>query len=305
VLLLVACDDPPSDREIGVAAYVEGNPVYVDELEHYLDANLVDQDPGEGTSREVIDQVKSRLLDALIEERLLYREAERRGIRVSPLELEAYLDVLSEADDDDEETRHRVEAEARRRLMAQKLQERMILERPELTDEEVATYAADHRDALLPAEPLELRALQLPSMKRARRVYGEIKRKRMTFNEAALTYEPSPGQALPTRMSWDSLPDELRETLRKLKPGQVSEPLELHGEIYLFQVGKWLSDPGDQEEELLRRARRELETVRNRDTLDTLLRELRDRAEIRIKTSNLSFEYVPVEGDSAASYVES
>ena len=38
---LTACDDPPSDSAIGVAAYVAGQPVYIDEVRYYLESNLV------------------------------------------------------------------------------------------------------------------------------------------------------------------------------------------------------------------------------------------------------------------------
>jgi hypothetical protein len=201
--------------------------------------------------------------------------------------------------------RRRRQIEAHQRLMVQKLQERMIRDRPTLTDDEIATYAVDHRERLLPAKPLEMRALQMASMKQAKRVHREIRRKRMTFNEAALAYEPSPGQALPTRMSWESLPGDLRETLQQLNPGQVSKPLELHNEIYLFQVGKWLSDPADHDDELLRRARRELEGEHNRNILDALLRDLRNQAEVRIKKSSLTFTYVPRGEDQTAARIES
>ncbi|HXV76395.1 MAG TPA: peptidylprolyl isomerase [Candidatus Polarisedimenticolaceae bacterium] len=304
--VVVGCDDPPSDPAIGVAAYVEGSPVYVDEVEHYLDSNLVMDETMEDLAPGILDEIKSRLFDAMLEERMLLAEAGRRGIEVGPLEVTAYLELETSIDDEeDTDSRHLRQTEARQRLMVQKLQETIIRERPPLTDDEVATYAVDHRKTLLPAEPVELRALQLGSLKQADRIYKEIRRKRMTFNEATLAYERSPGQALPTRMSWESLPDELRATLEELKPGQVSKPLELHGEIYLFHVGKWLSDPADHDAELLLRARSRLESERNRNSLDALMDDLRNRANIRIKKSNLSFDYVPAEGDPIARWVDS
>jgi len=288
----IACEDPPTDPRLRPAAFIGEQPVYVSDVVKYFESNLIDNDAGYGLPPEAIDQVKSRLFDALLEERMLYAEAESRKIRVTDLEVETYLDMGGGEEPDDAELRAWREIEARQRLMVQKLQEQVIREQLPPTDHEVADYAAEHGDSLLPAQPLELRALQLESLSQAKRVHRDIRRKRITFNEAALVHDPSPGQALPLQMSWDSLSSELREALKDLKPGQISEPMELHGSIYLFQVGAWLKDPEDQDVELLRRARSELESIRRRDALETLVGTLRERSGVRIKTENLPFVYV-------------
>ena len=72
--------------------------------------------------------------------------------------------------------------------------------------------------------------------------------------------------------------------MKDLKPGQVSKPLELQGSIYLFQVGAWLKDPEDQNEELLERARQELESIRRREAVESLVQSLRDRTGSRSAT---------------------
>jgi hypothetical protein len=289
-----ACDEPPSDPRLTVVAYVDNEPVYLSELQQYFKSNLVADDTNDDLPPGTMDEIKSRLFDALIEERMLFGEAQRREIQVSDLEIETYLDLGAGESPDDTDDRAWRQLEARQRLMVQKLQEQVVRAQRAPTDDEVAAYTEQHREQLLPSQPLELRALQLRSMKEAERVHREIRRKRMTFNEAALAYEPSPGQAVPQRMSWDSLSDELREALEKLKPGQVSRPIELHGSIYLFQVGKWMADPADEDAELIRQARLELESLRRREALDHLLDELRERSNLRIKSGSLSFSYAPI-----------
>jgi len=297
----VACKDAPTDPRLLPAALVGGEPVYLSDVEKYFESNLIEGDSTYRLPPEAMDQVKSRLLDALVEERLLYAEAERREIQVTDREVQAYLEMGAVEASDDPEQRAAQEVEARQRLMVQKLQEQVIREQDPPSEDEVADYAAEHADRLLPAQPLELRALQLESLSQAKRVHNDIRRKRITFNEAALVHDPSPGQALPLQMSWDSLSSELRDALKDLKPGQISEPQELHGGVYLFQVGTWLKDPADQDVELLRRARLELESIRRRDTLDTLVASLREQSDVRIKTENLPFVYTPddLEGPDA------
>jgi hypothetical protein len=291
----IACEEPPSDPRLRPAAFVGGQPVYVSDVVKYFESNLIEDDASYGLPPEAMDQVRSRLFDALLEERILYAEAERREIRVTDLEVETYLGMGGGEAPDDAELRAWREIEARQRLMVEKLQEQVIRQQSSPTDDEVTDYAVEHGDRLLPAQPLELRALQLESLTQAKRVHRDIRRKRITFNEAALVHDPSPGQALPLQMSWDSLSSELREALKDLKSGQISEPMELHGSIYLFQVGTWLKDPEDQDVELLRRARLELESIRRRDALETLVESLRTESGVRIKTENLPFVYIPAD----------
>jgi hypothetical protein len=293
----IACQGSPTDPHLHAVAQVGEQPVYIGDVEKYFEANLIEGDATYGLPSEEMDQVKSRLFDALIEERMLYIEAERRQIQVTDLEVETYLDMGGGEAPDDPDLHARRETEARQRLMVQKLQERVIRELDPPTDAEVADYASENGDRLLPAQPLELRALQLDSLSQAKRVRRDILRKRITFNEAALVHDPSPGQALPLQMSWDSLSSELREALKDMKPGQISEPLELHGSIYLFQVGTWLKEPADQDVELLRRARLELESIRRRDRLDALVTSLREQSGVRIKAENLPFAYAPADRD--------
>jgi hypothetical protein len=298
LLLLVgaiACKDSPTDPHQRPAALVGGRTVYLSDVEKYFQSNLIDDDSSYDLPPQATDRVKSRLLDALVEESMLYVEAERREIHVTDREVEAYLDMGGGEAPDDPEQRASQEIEARQRLMVQKLQEQVIHEQDPPSEREVADYAAEHGDRLLPAQPLELRALQLESLEQAKRIHNDIRRKRITFNEAALVHDPSPGQALPLQMSGDSLSSELREALKDLKPGQISEPLELHGSIYLFQVGTWLKDPADQDVELLRRAELELESIRRRDALDALVESLRKQSDVRIKTENLPFTYIPTD----------
>jgi hypothetical protein len=295
----IACQGSPTDPRLRAAAEVAGQPIYVSDVEKYFEANLIEGDSTYGLQPEEMDRVKSRLFDGLIEERILYREAERRKIQVTDLEVETYLDMGAGEASDDPEVQAQRESEARQRLMVQKLQEQVIREQDPPTEDEVVDYAAENGDRLLPAQPVELRALQLESLSQAKRVYRDIRRKRITFNEAALVHDPSPGQALPLQRSWDSLSSELREALKDLKPGQISEPLELHGSIYLFQVGTWLKDPADQDVELLRRAKLELESIRRRQALNELVASLHEQSRVRIKVDNLPFAYTPADSDGS------
>ena len=113
-----------------------------------------------------------------------------------------------------------------------------------------------------------------------------------TFVEAVLTYETDPGQGVPLELSWETLSAELRDALRPLRPGEVSRPVDFHGDTYLFQLESWLIDPAAHDADLTDRARDELEHERRRAGLEGLLRRLRRAMPLRIDEKRLPFSYV-------------
>ena len=89
------------------------------------------------------DRVKSRLLDALLDEHVLLREALRREIDVSRYEIDAFLRDVRAAEADrpaGRDARERVE----RLLRIHKLQEEMLRALPAMTTEEGLAYLAEH-----------------------------------------------------------------------------------------------------------------------------------------------------------------
>ena len=312
LVALVACNSQPGDPALRAVAHVGQQPLTLQEFEHYLEGNMIDDLQGQGTTNDELDEIKSRLLDAFVEERVLVAEAGRRGITVSDDEVALYLGVgalehgdtarssepaTGEPDAGDEDNLDPVGLkevdEAVRRLTIHKLHENVLGELPPIEAEEVERYLEENGDRLQPARQLELRALMLDSLKSAESVYQEIRRKRITFDEAVVKYEKVPGQSLPQRFSWDGLSDEMRQAVDGLKAGRVSRPVELHGLAYLFLVNSWLEDRAQSDNELRDRARRELEAARRAGAYARLLEEARRNAPSRLNTRNLAFRYLP------------
>lgn len=257
ILLAVACRDKSSDPAEIVVARIDSQALSLTELQTYFDANLLaDEAAGELSSVE-LDRVKSRLFDAFVDERVLMAEAEKRGRQPSQLEAEAYAH-----------------------------------EPP--TDSEIREYIEKHRERLRPRRELELTSLMLATMEQAETVYNQIRRRRMTFNEAVARYEANPGQTLPMRVAWDSLTEDLRQALDGLKPGRVTRPVEVHGEAYLFRLESLPREVATTEDaSLMDWAARELEADRRRMAFDDMLVELRARSRVRLNLRNLPFRYVP------------
>jgi parvulin-like peptidyl-prolyl isomerase len=314
LVALAACNRQPVDPARRPVAYVGRQPLTLHELEVYLEDNILDDLEGQGSTNDELDEIKSRLLDALIEERMLVAEAERRGVTVSDDEVALYLGVgalefgaaaesaepvdgESGADTDADDTPGAVGmddvSEAVRRLTIHKLHDRMLGELAPIEAAEVDVYVETHRERLKPPRQLELRALMLDSMASAEKVYKEIRRKRSTFDEAVVRYEEVPGRSLPQRISWDGLSDEVRQAVEGLEAGRISKPVELHDTAYLFLVTSWLEDREQSDNELRDRARRELEAAQRAEAFAQLLADAGRNAPSRLNVGNLPFRYVP------------
>jgi len=291
LVFVMGCEGQFGRGERDVVAWVGDEPIRRVEFEAYLADNLLAIEEGEPVG-DADGAVKSRLLDALIDQRLLLLEAARTRIDVTDIEIAVYAGEGDEGSGHAAPTRE-AEIQAHQRLMIEKLQEHMVGGLAVPTEEEVDAWATSQRERLLPGRPMELRALQLRSLEVARSVREEIRRGRVTFDEAIVAHEPSPGQTVSTRVSWDRLPPEVLGAIEKLEVGAISGPVELHGSVFLFEVGLRLEDPRALAAELRRIARTDLEQRRRQEALGNLLKELRGKSEIRIRSTNLQFPYVP------------
>jgi len=276
---------PPS------VAAIDGEPVTLAELELYLDAHLLTEGELQPTSAAQADQIKSRLFDALIEERLLLAEAEREEVPVTDLEIEASLDLQ---ESEDAAVPDALWKEARRRLMIQKLQEQTTLGQPPISDEDVTAYLEQNRERWTPARRVRMRSLRSSTAEDAERIYQNIRRRRTTFDEAVVA-QGNPDLAVPVELNWESLSEEIRTALDGLKPGQVSRPVAHSGAHFLFQLEAWLNEPHAIEVELLAQARQALEDRRRQRIYEGLIEQLRETADIELKLRDLPFDYVPRE----------
>ncbi len=291
-LLLISCTAAVAPEDS--VARVGETSVSLAELELYFSLNLLTDNDTEPKDPNGLNRVKSRLLDSLVDEKTLVAEAERRGLEVSDFEIEAY--VGSDVENGRDGPALVLEWQrvlARQRLLVQKLQDSMARQLPQPPDEEVRSYIEQSGGRLAPQKRVRLRALRFDLPEDAEKVSTRIDRGETSFAEAVVTYETGPGQGVLLELSWDNSFDDLRDALGGLKPGEVSRPVDFHGETFLFQLEAWLTGPSEMDEELTNRARGELERERRRQAEEKLLRELRERTAVEIHRNRLPFRYLP------------
>jgi peptidyl-prolyl cis-trans isomerase SurA len=282
---------------VSAVAHVGDAPVLREELDLYLALNLPAADEDGPFDPSETNRVKSRLLDALLDEKTLVMEAERRGLEVDGAEITAYLEsYAADGGTAPEPMRDRYRHLVRQRLLIHKLEEATLERVAPPSDEEVRQFIAQSRGQLSPEQRLRLRALRFDSPDHAVQAAARIQSGRMSFADAVMTYESDPGQGVLLEFAWKSLPDDLHDALDGLEPGEVSRPVEFHDDTFLFQLDSWVTEPAEMERDLVRRARIELERQRRRSAGDRLLRQLRLRAPVRIHEKRLPFRYLPEPG---------
>jgi len=289
-----------SDANGRIVAEIDGHFVTVSQVQDYLEVVLAmgegdEIEEAEPVSRTDLDRIKSRLFDGFLDEEVLLFEAERRGVRVEPWEVEVYLGrETQEGDEPAEPVSHddlgfRI---ARRNLMIQKLRGAVVGAEVRVTDGEIDAYLEHHRSKMLPDDHLIVRRLALGGKKEANDVRREIIEKSMPFDEAAAIFGSEPHQGRPEQIELDALPEVMRKAVEKLKPGQVSRPVEFGDAYHLLMLEAWPAKMELDDGQLRERAAAELRRIHSAEISDRLLARLRDEIKVRIYPEHLPFGYV-------------
>ncbi len=276
-----------------VVARVDGKPIKVHEVEAYVAANLLDEPDEPPMPAEDLDRVKSRLFDALLDECMLYAEAGRRGIEVSDAEVDAFLGRGAEGGASGAAPDAAQRAMARRSIAVQKLLESSILEDSDITDADVDAFLASRTQKTGDRRVLEIRSLMFEDPERAAKVYADLRRKRMTFDEAVAAYEPTPGQTTTLEVALGDLPEEVQRAVQGLEDGGVSAPTAVHGITYLFRVDRWVAAEGEDRGDVREWARYQILRRRSEEASASLLDALRRKVRSEVELDHLPFRYFP------------
>ncbi|HEX5042535.1 MAG TPA: hypothetical protein VFV75_06490 [Candidatus Polarisedimenticolaceae bacterium] len=234
------------------------------------------------------DRVCSRLLDVLLEERLLAEEARRRGVTVSEADVRAYLaDLPPGAAVADPER-------ARRHIAARKLQDALLRAVGPPSEGEVELLAGRLRqEAETAGASVVVRALRLGSEQEAADVERRVQTGETTFERESAARDP--GAAAPLQVSLGRLPPEVGQAVTPLQPGQITAPVKLHAGVYLFQLVS-RDARGDAGRDFGAEARQELLRRRGEMALRALLGRLRRDHPVRLHRERLGFRYVDEAG---------
>ena len=274
---------------------INGTTLTHGELETYLAMNLAGVEELENNGEDEAGQgdlVRSRLLDTWIDERLVLFEAAERQLTIDDEHLDEHLD--DPAYESGEGDRPSQRSYLRNRLLIEIVQSQVLHDVAPPSSEETLAWLEENPSMSLAGKQVRLRSLRFDSAEDAQRVHRNLRRNRLTFNEAVLQNTDDESQGAPTIVDWSTFPPEVRRALEELRRGWSSVPVDLGGSTYLFQVVEWIEPDIDAQVEA---SRAEMVAAARRAAWNEFVAGLRVSADIRVVHKNLPFRYVSDESE--------
>lgn len=228
-----------------VAAVVNGQIITLYDLDRELapylaqigGAALREQD------RQQLAAMRRKLLDRLVDDILLLREAERLGFQVTDTEVESHIRQFRQSNSMTEEdlarqlrkenlTRDEYKKSIRESMLRHRVLSYMVRRKVLVTDEEIGRYYAEHLGEYATPREVELGLILLPQGEDAHSLWQRLSSGEITFAEAARKHSKGPGAGnggTIGKLKWSEISSEWRAALEQVQPGEVTEPFAING----------------------------------------------------------------------------
>jgi parvulin-like peptidyl-prolyl isomerase len=133
--------------------------------------------------------------------------------------------------------------DARRRVLAQIYETTVLMPEVHVDDAEIERELAASRPADR-GERVTFRQLLVDSRVKAEAALERLKRGRETFQDVAGQLSQAPDRGATQTRSLTQLPEPAARVLKKLRPGELSRPVEIEGSYYLFRLEDRRPSPG-------------------------------------------------------------
>ncbi len=247
-VILSGCDrkgeSASSHQDPDVVLRVNGRKVTIEQYRAALKRLLP-----EGTTNigpEELKALKRNLIEQLIEEELILREAERLGIKVSDSEVRAEVRTIKrgyakKAFNDAIVARYgnmeKWRDEIRKKLLIRKVVDRVINSRIKGSEEEAKAYYEENIDDYVVPEQVRARMILVKTEDEAREVLKRLKKEDFAkvAREVSISPEAQNGGDLGF-FSRGEMPKEFEDVVFKLKKGQISGIVQTPYGYHIFKV---------------------------------------------------------------------
>ena len=233
---------PVSATEIvdKVAAVVDGQIITLYDLDKEL-APFLAQMGGRALKeqdRQQLAAMRRKLLDRLVDDILLLKEAERLGFQVTDAEVETHIRQFRQSNNMTEEdlarqlrrenlTRDEYKRSIRESMLRHRVLSYMVRRKVLVTDEEIGRYYAEHMGEYSMSKEVELGLILLPRSEDAQALGQQLRKGEIAFADAARQYSRGPGASSGGnigKLKWSEIAPEWRAALELVQPGDVTEP---------------------------------------------------------------------------------
>ena len=275
-----------------VVATVGGDPIAIKAFERYLTDNAGD---AEDENAEQANAIKSRLLDQMIEEQLLLRQTKGLSVTVSESEIDDYLTQIGVTEGEAEvaggEGKEAFREKVRQSVIIQKVKDKAVLSKVEVTPGEVEDYLKKQPEAARVPRSVVLRQILIDDRSLADRLSAQLARDPSRFEALAREKSVAPDKGQARTYTEEELPVELRESLFRLEPGQVSQVLENAGTYLIFQLVRKMEAKDADLDEVRHRVQLELFRKKGEQALERYIADLKKDTEIHVNRAVLPFAY--------------
>ena len=278
--------------EAQTVATVGGDPIPMKAFERYLTDNAGD---AEDENAEQANAIKSRLLDQMIEEQLLLRQSKGLSVTVSESEIDDYLNQIGVTEGEAEvaggDGKEAFREKVRQSVILQKVKDKAVLSKVEVTPGEVEDYLKRQPEAARVPRSVVLRQILIDDRSLADRLAAQLARDSSRFEALARENSVAPDKGQARTYTDEELPVELRESVFKLEPGQVSPVLENAGAYLIFQLVRKMESKDADLDDVRHRVQLELFRKKGEQALERYIADLKKDTEIHVNRAVLPFEY--------------
>lgn len=278
-----------------VAATVNGVAISLESVERLEAIMPGPEGPEPGAlSEEERSRSRSLALQRLINEELLYQEAVARGIDVDKEEVHQVIRKVKDSMPTSEfsqlvvahlAVKDEIYKTIERDLMIQRLFQEEVLERSEVSEEEVESFYRQQQEYFRKGPEVRLQQIIVPPEPVKAREIAARARAGEDFSSLARTYSVGPGREKGGDFGWrtvEHLPAALREALEEAREGQTVGPLPNPSGFLIAKVLQKRPSRTLSLEEARGHVTQQLREKKIKQLSGDLLEGLRSRAEIEV-----------------------
>ncbi len=286
-----------------VAAVVNKDIISTYQLDKAVITALANDTKGNQLTAEQFDQLRLRILEQLINEKLVDQRIAELGLTVGDTEIDAaVLDVQRKNNLSREKLEMALTAQGmdmagyraqlRKEILRYKLLGREVNYKVQVTESEIRDYFREHIDEYRAAPRVRVSHIsyRLPADEAGRAAINKqaiITRDLLTsgeeFDKVLVGQEDVASGSDMGEVVMEELAEPLQEILQNLQVGEVSEPVEMGDQLHLFQVTA--HTPGDAN--LYDRKKIEIEEILKKEKTEIRFKdwakELRDNGHVEIR----------------------
>ncbi|MCM8763025.1 MAG: peptidyl-prolyl cis-trans isomerase [Candidatus Omnitrophica bacterium] len=237
-------------------------------------------------------EIMPRILERLIEDKLIIQEAKKEGIKIDEARIKAALEEMKRQYPSENAfredivrqglTQADIEDKIRNQLMMQAIIEIKIRNKIRINPKEVTDFYQQHQDELNKPASRDVLSISIPDAVTARRVWEDLKKKD-DFSEVAHSYNLQVnelGQIQPGQLK-----KELDEIISLLAVGEISDIVKFDNKFYIFKLQRINPPQKRSFEEVKQDIYNYIFEQKMQDAMDKWLNELKAKAYIEIKNS--------------------